>query len=74
MSDKRNRFEKVAQKRVQGILDKLRLLGNCSNRNNYSYTEEDIKKMFDAIKESVKETEMRFLTEVKKTKGNKFNF
>ena len=43
---KRQRFEKVASNRVQKILDFLNLLQNCSNRNNYEYTEEDVEHMF----------------------------
>jgi hypothetical protein len=74
MIDKRERFEKVAQNRVQAILNTLSLLGNCSNRNNYSYSEEDVRKMMDAIKQSLKETEMRFMSEVRKSGNKKFNF
>lgn len=36
---KRERFENVASNRVQRILDTLQLLQNCSNKNNYEYTE-----------------------------------
>ena len=32
------RFKRIASRRVQDILDKLRLLGNCSEKANYSYT------------------------------------
>lgn len=52
---KRERFERVASKRVQAVLDGLRLIGNCGNRINYSYTEEDVKYMFDEINRAVRE-------------------
>ena len=35
-------------------------LGNCSNKNNYSYTNEDIKKIFNAIEQEVKNTKSKF--------------
>jgi hypothetical protein len=71
---KRNRFEKVAQKRVQFILDKLELLGNCSNRSNYNYTEADVKKMFNVMKEKMKQVEVRFQDELSKKDKSEFKF
>ena len=49
---KRQRFEKVASNRVQKILDFLNLLQNCSNRNNYEYTEDDVEHMFSEIQKA----------------------
>ena len=59
--EKRERFEKVAVARTNKILDDLRLLGNCSNKNNYSYTEKDIRKIFSAIDSEIRKTKARFL-------------
>ena len=73
-SSNRVRFEKVAGKRVQFILDKLDLLGNCSNRNNYEYSDEDVKKMFNAIKEKLKQVEVRFQEGLSKKDRSKFKF
>jgi hypothetical protein len=73
-SENRKRFEKVASKRVQFILDKLDLLGNCSNRNNYDYSEDDVKKMFNAIKEKTRQIEVRFQDEISKKDKSKFKF
>ncbi|MEP4532214.1 MAG: hypothetical protein ABJ004_03955 [Cyclobacteriaceae bacterium] len=74
MVSKRDRFEKVASKRVQYIIDKLELLGNCSNRNNYEYKEEDVKKMFSVIREQVKTTELKFKDEIDKQTKKTFKF
>ena len=71
---KRQRFETVAQQRVQIILDKLELLSNCSNRNNYDYSESDVKKMFLAIRDQLKRTEIKFDDELKRKKKRTFNF
>ena len=73
-SEKRKRFEKVAGKRVQFIIDKLDLLGNCSNRSNYEYSEEDVRKMFSAIKTRTKQVETLFKEELKKQNKSKFRF
>lgn len=58
--EKRERFEKVAVARTNKILNDLRLLGNCSNKNNYSYTDKDIKKIFTAIENEIKKTKIKF--------------
>ncbi len=70
----RERFEDVAGKRVQYILDKLELLGNCSNRNNYQYSSDDVRKMFSAIRESLKRAEGRFEEELTKQEKKRFKF
>ena len=74
MKTKRERFEKVAGGRVQTIIDKLELLGNCSNRNNYEFEAADVRKMFSAIKETLARTEQKFEGEVKKEKKKQFKF
>ena len=74
MKTKRERFEEIAGKRVQFILGKLDQLSKCSNRNNYEYSEDDIKKMFGAIREAIKHSEMRFKDELKKDEISTFEF
>ena len=49
MNIKRQRFEKVAEKRVNKVLHYLELLSNCSNTYNYEYSKEDVEKIFKAI-------------------------
>lgn len=71
---KRERFLYVAGNRVQSILDKLDLLGNCSNRNNYEYDEKDVRKMFFAIREKLKQSEIKFEEEISKQQKSKFKF
>lgn len=71
---RRKRFENVAGKRVQAIIEKITILGNCSNKNNYDYNEQDIKKMFNALRSVLKNTENRFIGELNKKGSKKFNF
>ena len=42
---RRERFVRIAEKRVNSIIDQYRKLGNLSNQRNYEYYEEDIKKI-----------------------------
>lgn len=56
METKRSRFLRVAQKRTQKILDAIDVLGNCSNRGNYEYKNEEVQSMFEAIEKKVRET------------------
>ena len=69
---KRQRFENVASNRVQRILDTLQLLQNCSNKNNYEYTEKDVDKMFSEISSVVKDAKQAYIKEL--NKGNKSGF
>ena len=58
---KRQRFIRLAEARTNKILEMMRLLGNCSSKSNYDYTDEDIKKIFNALEKELKNTKNRFL-------------
>ncbi len=68
MESKRERFKRIAENRTNKIINMIDLLGNCSNRNNYEYTEEDIKNIFNAIESSVKISKMKFAEKQEKGK------
>ncbi len=55
-------------------MDFLDSLANCANRTNYEYTDEDVRKMFSALKEKLKLTESAFGNALNKTEKNKFKF
>jgi hypothetical protein len=54
------RFKRVAEYRTRVVLDKLRLLGNCSNRHIYKYSEKDIDKIFLAVNSRIKDIRNKF--------------
>lgn len=54
------RFKRLATIRTNSVLERLRVLGNCSNRQVYEFTKEDIDKIFAAIDQAVKETKSKF--------------
>jgi hypothetical protein len=56
----RERFIRIAENRVNRILDAMDSLGNCSNRRNYDYSDTDVKKIFSEIEKKAKETRSRF--------------
>ena len=56
----RERFLEVAEARTNAILDKIRVLGHCSNKSLYSYTQEEINKIFKTIEEELNLTKDKF--------------
>ena len=46
---KEDRFKRIAERRVQRVLDSLRSLSQCSNKRMYSWDEEQLKKIWDAV-------------------------
>ena len=57
---KEQRFRRLAEQRVNVILDKLRLLGQLSNRSNYEYTDAQIEAMFRAIQRDLNSAKAKF--------------
>jgi hypothetical protein len=57
---KAERFKRLATKRTQNVLYALRVLGNCANRGVYEYTNDDVKKIFNAIEKQVDDTKTKF--------------
>lgn len=66
--NKEQRFKRIASKRTEKVLDEMRKLGNCSNRGTYSYSGEDIKKIFNAVESELKRIKALYIA----TKSNKF--
>ena len=54
------RFKRVAPRRVQEVFERLRLLENCANTINYSYTEEQANKIIKAIDNEWKRVKNEF--------------
>ena len=57
---RRQRFKRLATRRVNKALNQLRVLGNLANKSYYDYTEEDISRMFRAIDSQVKALKGKF--------------
>lgn len=57
---KRDKFIRIAEARTNKIIDMVQLLGNCSNRAAYDYTEKDVADIFGAIEREVKLAKQKF--------------
>lgn len=71
---RRERFETVGGNRVNIILKTLSNLASCANRNNYEYSEADVRKMFKAIKDKVTLVEKQFAAELDRKRSMEFKF
>jgi hypothetical protein len=61
--DKKERFKRVAERRTNDILEKIRVLGNCANRGSYDFSEEEVNKIFSEIDKQLKIVKMKFLAD-----------
>jgi hypothetical protein len=48
-SEDRQKFVKLATRRVSNALKAIQLIGNLSNRSNYDYSDDDVQKIFKAL-------------------------
>ena len=58
--NKSAKFHRIAAKRVDSVLNSLRLLRQCSNRRIYEYDDSEIKKMFRQVDLEVRQTKETF--------------
>jgi len=57
---KRQAFQRLATKRTSAVLERIRILGHCANPQLYDYTQEDVKKIFQAIEKELRVVKVRF--------------
>jgi hypothetical protein len=60
---KAQRFERIAERRVNETLRTLRLLGNLCDRRNYSYSDEQVVMILNAIEHEYRVLKSRFRAE-----------
>jgi hypothetical protein len=65
-------FIRLATKRVSSVLKSLRILGNCSNRSNYEYSQEQINVMSTTIQDSLESMLAKFTPSKKEQETFKF--
>jgi hypothetical protein len=63
---RQERFRRLAIFRTNAVLEKLRILGNLSNKTNYDYSDEEINKIFYAIDSQLRNVKARFINKRKK--------
>jgi hypothetical protein len=67
------RFQRVAERRTNQVMEKLRVLGNCASPYQYSYSEEEVAKVFTAIEAEVERVRALFEPQ-KREKPQRFSF
>ena len=63
MSKSRENFVRLAERRTRRALKDIRLIGNLSNRSNYSWSDEDVASIFSALEAEMKTARRRFAEE-----------
>lgn len=59
---KEERFKRVAEKRVQRVLDSLRGLSHCSNKRMYQWNDQQLKRIWLAIDKELKKCKESYET------------
>lgn len=58
--ERHRRFKRLATQRTRNTLKAIRVLGNCSNRSNYDYTQDEVRKIFREIETALQDTKAKF--------------
>ncbi len=58
---KREAFLRLAEKRTNAVIDKIRILSNCANPYAYEYNDQDVRQIFEAVDEELKVARTRFM-------------
>ena len=69
---KQQRFQRLATKRAQAALTKIRLLGNLAS-SSYDYTPEQVAKIINALRTAVSTVEAKF-NRVRNTRTSEASF
>ena len=69
METDREKFIRLATKRVNNALKSIQLIGNLSNRGNYDYADKDIERIFSALTTEIKNCRERFSASGSKNKN-----
>ncbi|NLL64206.1 MAG: hypothetical protein GX239_00140 [Clostridiaceae bacterium] len=68
---KREKFVRIAEARTNKIISMIQLLGNCSNRAAYDYTEKDVNAIINAIDKELKLAKQKFVSSGEKQRNFK---
>ena len=60
VSGARERFISLAEARTRKAIKDIRLIGNLSNRSNYSYEMTDVSRIFKALEQELRDARLKF--------------
>lgn len=73
MSEKgRRNFIRLAERRVSRTIDEIRLIGNLSDRSNYEYDQDEVAKIFAALRSELNACRKRFEAARPKSRSTTF--
>ena len=70
---KNERFRRLAESRGNRLIREIALLGNLANRKNYSFSEEEVERLFEPILQELDEVRALFGNETNSTRKITFN-
>ena len=73
MTNKQEKFTSLAEKRVNVVLNQLRLIGNLADNRYYEYTDNQATQITRSIRKALSEIENKFKSN-NKSETNKFSF
>jgi|TARA_Y100000031_G_C8081215_1_gene319745 hypothetical protein len=65
MTERESNFIKLAEKRVNNAIKQLRLVGNLSNKSNYTYSDSQANKIINTLNAELNEMKVRFKMHMK---------
>jgi len=74
VESKAAKFKRLAEARTETIIDEIRKLSNLSDTNTYTYTEQQLAKIFGTLTDRLETARMRFLATLKFRHGAEQKF
>lgn len=69
MSEKRDKFRVLAERRTNAAMEAILRVGKLSNRHAYEFDDKDVKKILRALRAAVSEIEERFAAPGRRTES-----
>jgi len=60
MDQKREKFVSLAEARVSRAMHSIRLIGNLANKSNYEFSDDDVRKIVNALQVEIADLKQRF--------------
>ena len=71
---KRDRFQRLAERRVSRCIQSMRLVGNLGNKSVYEYTESEQKQLIAVLEAELRNLKSKFRSRQTANDENEFKF
>ena len=72
MESKADKFQRLAEARVNKAISSIRSVGKLANRSHYEFSRSDVRKIFTALREELDEAKGGFDASLQKTAKKSF--